>query len=357
VGPGLTRRLAVVTDDRHRHHDPPFELNGGSHVAPVWERPGRIEALRSGLAAVDHDLVAPTAHDDAAVLAVHDPDLVAFLRDGYRAWRAAGGPDPMIPDTFISSRWAAGARAPTSPLGAAGWWCFDTATPVVAGSWTAARAAVDVALTAADLAVAGTPVAYALTRPPGHHTGVRAFGGFCLLNPAAIAARSLAEVGRVAVVDVDVHHGNGTQEVFWDDPQVHYTSLHGDPAHLFPYATGHADEVGGGPARGTTRNLPLPRGTDDAGYLAAFESALETVDRFDPATVLVSLGLDAAAADPLGTLGLTLDGFAGVGARLAQLGRPLVLVQEGGYAIEVLGDALAATLRGLGITRNVPADA
>jgi acetoin utilization deacetylase AcuC-like enzyme len=346
VGAGLTR-LAVVTDDRHLHHDPPFELNGGSRVAPPWERPERIAALRSGLDRVDHDLVLPTGHDDAAVLAVHDPDLVAFLRDGHRAWRAAGGPDPMIPDTFFSRRWAPDERPPTSPTALAGWWCFDTATPVVSGSWEATRAAVDVALTAADLVAAGAPVAYALTRPPGHHTGVRAFGGFCLLNPAAIAARSLATVGRVAVLDVDVHHGNGTQEVFWDDPQVFYASLHGDPAHLYPYVTGHADEVGAGRGRGTTRNVPLPPGTGDTGYLAALEGVLDELDRYDPATVVVSLGLDAADVDPLGSLALTAEGYTEVGRRLRAFGRPVALVQEGGYAVDHLGALLAATLDGL----------
>jgi acetoin utilization deacetylase AcuC-like enzyme len=346
VGAGLTR-LAVVTDDRHLHHDPPFELNGGSRVAPPWERPERIAALRSGLADVDHEVVAPTGHDDRAVLAVHDPGLVAFLRDGHRAWREAGGPDPMIPDTFFSRRWAPDERAPTSPTAVAGWWCFDTATPVVAGSWQAARAAVDVALTAADLVASGAPAAYALTRPPGHHTGVRAFGGFCLLNPAAIAARSLASVGRVAVLDVDVHHGNGTQEVFWDDPHVFYASLHGDPGHLYPYATGHADEIGTGRGRGTTRNAPLPPGTGDADYLAALDGVLDELDRHDPATVVVSLGFDAADVDPLGSLALTPSGYTEVGRRLRDLGRPVVLVQEGGYAVDHLGELLAATVDGL----------
>lgn len=346
MGARLTR-FAVVTDDRHLHHDPPFELNGGSRVAPPWEQPGRIAALHGGLQGTDHQLVAPTGHGDDAVLAVHDPGLVAFLRDGHRAWREAGGPDPMIPDTFFSGRWAPGGRAPTSPTAAAGWWCFDTATPIVAGSFTAARAAVDVALTAADLIAAGTPVAYAMTRPPGHHTGIRAFGGFCLLNPAAIAARSLTSLGRVAVLDVDVHHGNGTQEVFWDDPQVFYASLHGDPGHLYPYVTGHADEVGGGRGHGTTRNAPLAARTGDADYLAALDEVLDELERFDPATVVVSLGFDAADVDPLGTLALTAAGYAEVGRRVRRFGRPVALVQEGGYAVDHLGRLLAATLDGL----------
>ena len=214
----------------------------------------------------------------------------------------------------------------------------------MAGSWGATRAAVDVALTAADLVAEGTPAAYALTRPPGHHSGTAAYGGFCLLNPAAITARRLADLGRVAVVDVDAHHGNGTQEVFWRDAEVLYASLHGDPDHLYPYVTGFADEVGDGPGRGTTVNHPLPAGCDDATYLAALDRALDDVVAFDPATVVVSLGFDAAAVDPIGTLGLTRDGFAAIGARLAALDRPTVLVQEGGYAVDHLGDLLTAVL-------------
>jgi acetoin utilization deacetylase AcuC-like enzyme len=276
---------------------------------------------------------------------VHDTDLVDFLREGYARWRDAGGPEVMIADTFVSSRWAATAQAPRSPMAAPGWWCFDTATPVVAGSYLASRAAVDVALTAADLVAGGARAAYALTRPPGHHAGRATFGGFCLLNPAAIVARARSVDGRVAVVDIDVHHGNGTQDIFWDDPAVLYASLHGDPAHLFPYATGSVEEVGGGRGRGATRNVPLPRGTGDDGYLAALDRLLDEVVAFDPATVVVSLGLDAAGVDPLGTLTLTGAGYAEVGRRLAALDRPTVLIQEGGYALEHLGGLLAATLQ------------
>lgn len=314
------------------------------HVAPPWERPARIDALAAGLATQAHERVAPTDHGDGPVLAVHDAGLVGFLRDGYARWREAGGPEVMIADTFVSDRWAPAARPPAAPMAAPGWWCFDTATPVVAGSYPASRAAVDVALTAVDVAVRDGGAAYALTRPPGHHAGVRTFGGFCLLNPAAIAARALTAGGRVAVIDVDVHHGNGTQEIFWRDPAVLYASLHGDPDHLFPYVTGHADEVGAGPGRGTTRNTPLPRGCDDAGYLAALDRILEAVVAFDPAAVVVSLGFDAVTEDPLGSLALTRDGFAGIGRRLAALDRPTVVVQEGGYAVAHLGDLVAATL-------------
>jgi acetoin utilization deacetylase AcuC-like enzyme len=188
-----------------------------------------------------------------------------------------------------SSRWARGGRPSASAHAQAGWWCFDTTTPVVAGSYRAARAAVDVAVT----------------------------------------ARSLSDGGRVAILDVDVHHGNGTQDLFWRDPNVLYVSLHGDPDHEYPYFSGFDDESGEGPGRGLTRNLPLARGTDDHTYLDAIGVAGEVIDEFDPATVVVSLGFDASRHDPIGSLSLTTDGFRQIGQRLADLRRPTVLLQEG----------------------------
>jgi acetoin utilization deacetylase AcuC-like enzyme len=338
----------VISDDRHRHHDPPFELNVGVAVSPVHEKPARVDAVRAALASAGHPLLPAQEHDDEQLLAVHDPAMVAFLRDGYTAWRAAGGPEVMIADTFRSPRWAGGGHPTASPLGQLGWWCFDTATPLVAGSYLAARVAVDLALTGADLVADGAPVAMALTRPPGHHAGVDYFGGFCLFNHAAIAARRLTAGGRVAVLDVDVHHGNGTQDIFWRDDQVLYVSLHGDPDHLFPYFSGFGEEVGEGPGRGTTRNLPLACGTGDELYLEALAMAAEEIDRFDPATIVVSLGFDAFTDDPIGSLGLTADGYRGIGATIAALGRPTLLLQEGGYAVDRLGELAVAVAEGLG---------
>lgn len=201
----------------------------------------------------------------------------------------------------------------------------------------------DIALTAAEQLDNGIPVVYGLTRPPGHHAGADYFGGFCLFNHAAVAARSLTAGGRVAVLDIDVHHGNGTQDVFWDDDQVLYVSLHGDPDHLFPFFSGFSDEHGEGPGRGSTRNLPLGPGTTDAAYLDALTVACEVIDAFDPVSIVVSLGLDASEHDPLGSLSLTLAGYAAAGTMIAALGRPTLLLQEGGYAIEHLGE-LATTV-------------
>jgi acetoin utilization deacetylase AcuC-like enzyme len=340
-------RTPVLADDRHRLHDPPFELNAGRVVTPVWERPDRIDAIRRAVVGAGHPLLSGRPHDEHWLRTIHDPDMVDFLRDGYDAWRAAGGPAVMIADTFRSPRMGNGGRRPASPIGQLGWWCFDTATPLVEGSYAAARAAVDLALTGADLVAGGAPRAYALTRPPGHHAGRDYFGGFCLFNQAAVAAARLTDGGRVAILDVDVHHGNGTQDLFWRDGAVLYVSLHGSPDHLYPFFTGFDDEVGEGPGRGTTRNLPLPPGADDATFTGALAHALDAIDAFDPATVVVSLGLDAAAEDPIGSLALTERAYAATGRGLAALGRPTLVLQEGGYAVERLGALAVAFLAAL----------
>lgn len=339
--------VPVVVDDRQRLHDPPFELNAGQRVSPVYERPARLTAIETALVTAGHPRRSARRHPDRTLEAVHDPAMVAFLRDGYAAWRAAGGPEVMIADTFRSPRWNQGGHPSASPIAQLGWWCFDTATPLVAGSYTAARAAVDVALTGAELLTAGVDTVYALTRPPGHHAGRDYFGGFCLFNHAAVAGHALQAGGRVAILDLDVHHGNGTQDLFWRDPDVLYVSLHGDPDHLYPFFSGRSDEVGEGPGRGTTRNLPLPPGTTDEPYLATLQQALETIDAFDPAALVVSLGLDASEHDPIGSLALTADGFRAAGAQVGALGRPTLLLQEGGYALDHLGALAGAVLDGL----------
>lgn len=343
--------MLVVTAAGTASHDPPYELDLGRTVSPVWERPARYDAVLAAVERAGLPTTALTGHGPDDWLDVHDPALVAWLRDGWRAWHEAGGPDVLVPDTFAHRSWPGATRRPTSPIGVAGWWVMDTATPVVAGSWSAAVAAVDAALTAVELvAGGGEPAVHALTRPPGHHAGRSYLGGFCLVNHAAIATAALrrATGGRVAVLDIDHHHGNGTQDLFYEDGQVLYASLHADPATSYPWCSGFAQDVGVDAGRGTTLNLPLPPGTDDDAYLAALSHALETVAAFDPAVLVLSLGTDTADSDPVGGLGLSPDAYARIGAGIAELGLPVVSVQEGGYDLDRVGGDTVAVLRSLG---------
>jgi acetoin utilization deacetylase AcuC-like enzyme len=346
--------VLIVTAPDVAMHDPLYEINLGRHVTPVWESPQRHAVLHAAMVDAGFDTTPATSHGEGIWRDVHDPELVDWLRDGYAAWRAAGGPEVLIPDAFAHR--ALHGRRPPSPIGAAGWWLMDTATPIVAGSWQAATAAVDAALTAVDLVVdGGHTVVHALTRPPGHHAGRAYLGGFCLVNHAAIAATALRrQVGRVTVLDIDHHHGNGTQELFLTDGQIQYVSLHADPVSAYPWFAGFADEVGDGPGRGATLNLPLPMGTDDDSYIATLQRAADAIDAHDPAVIVLSLGTDTADGDPVGGLGLSTDAYARIGAAVAALGRPVVSVHEGGYDLARIGGDSVNVLRGLSRLTNTP---
>ncbi len=241
-------------------------------------------------------------------------------------------------------------RTPSAAHARAGRFCYDTMTLVGPGTYRAARASADVALTAVDLVVSGAPTAYAACRPPGHHVTRDAFGGSCYLNNAAIAAQALLSAGhdRVAVIDIDAHHANGTQSIFYDRPDVLVTSVHVDPgAGWFPHYLGFADETGRGAGLGANLNLPLPEGTGGDGWLAAVETGVEAVSRFNPGAVVLSLGVDAAADDPESPLRVTDEGYHSAARRVASLGVPVVAVQEGGYHLPTLGRLVATTLDGL----------
>jgi acetoin utilization deacetylase AcuC-like enzyme len=306
------------------------------------------------------ELVTPTEHGLGAIEAVHDPRLVAHLA---RAWELvesthANAPDDgaapaqVVPDTFLVPAMREGmgpAPYPTGGVASLGAWVFDTATPLLEGTYFAARVAVDVALTALDHVLAGAPVAYGLCRPPGHHAARRLYGGYCYFNNAAVAAQAAiaAGAGRVAVLDVDYHHGNGTQQLFYDRGDVLYVSVHADPNRAFPYFAGHADETGTGAGLGATLNLPLAEGVDDDAYLDVLDRALATVDGFDPNVLVVSLGVDTYRLDPIADFQITTEGFTAQGRRIGALGRPTVVVQEGGYCVEDLGRNVHAFLDGL----------
>jgi acetoin utilization deacetylase AcuC-like enzyme len=348
-------RVPVLHSDAHRAHDGLVEVLGG-HEIPCFERPERISAIEAALAPIGWaSFEGPEAHGADPILAVHDPALVALIEHAWQDAAASGANPhgrPLIPDTFLLAPYRDGGygAAGTHRANRLGAFCLDTATPIVVGTYPAARAAVDVALTAADRVLAGAPLAYALCRPPGHHAAREMYGGYCFFNNAAIVAEWLLGRGaaQVAILDVDYHHGNGTQQLFWERGEVLYVSLHADPARAFPYFSGHAAERGAGDGEGATRNFPLPAGTAIDGYLEALTAACAIIDQFGPgAPLVVSLGFDTFERDPIGDLALRTEDYRSVAATIAGLRRPTIVIQEGGYAIDAIGANAVAFLDGL----------
>jgi acetoin utilization deacetylase AcuC-like enzyme len=345
--------IRAFASPRHRLHDPEREIES-SGFQPPFENPRRADLIAEALeASGDFDVTAPEEWGTAPIEAVHDTGLVRFLATAWEEYQRDVGPThDVVPDVFAMAGLRAGIGAgrgePSRVAARLGWWCFETTTPLTAGTYEAARSAVDVALSTASVVAAGARLGYGLCRPPGHHATTSLYGGYCFFNNAAIAAAHLAAStgSPIAVLDVDYHHGNGTQQIFYERDDVAFVSLHGDPSRAYPYHTGFADETGSGRGRGATTNVPLAAGTGDDAYLLALERALDAVDDADPAIVVVSLGLDTYVDDPICDLALTTDGLQRCGRAVAARGRPLVVLQEGGYANAALGANAVAWLRG-----------
>jgi acetoin utilization deacetylase AcuC-like enzyme len=319
------------------------------------EVPARVAVIEQALRRAGHPFVEATHHSSAALESVHSRALVEHLSTVYDAWvdddYLAYGQDRVVPYFFPTAAML-GPIPPTQAAalhGRIGALCYDTMTTVGPGSWEAITAAADCALTAASLVLnRDAHQVYALCRPPGHHVTRDAYGGSCYLNNAAIAAQALVDGGheRVAVIDVDAHHGNGTAAIFYERPDVFYGSVHVDPgAGWFPHVVGHASETGAGVGTGTTRNLPLSPGSGDASFLAGVADLVTSARRHGSTALVVSLGVDAAADDPESPLEVTLDGYRRAGAHLLEaLDLPTVIVQEGGYHLPTLGALVSAFL-------------
>jgi acetoin utilization deacetylase AcuC-like enzyme len=341
--------VKAVYTDLHRSHDPQFFLVRGK-VTRTTEQPERADRLLAGLAAGKHQLVAPTVFGQGPRTRVHSLEYLNFLAEAWDAWSALGNAGPEMIANVHPVRHAA--TYPTHIVGRLGWHTADTACPIGPGTWAAACAATDVAATAAQVMLDGEDAIYALCRPPGHHAFSDVAGGFCFLNNSAVAAAHLRQKHeRVAILDVDVHHGNGTQGIFYERSDVLTVSIHADPAAYYPYHWGFAHERGAGAGLGANLNIPLPLGTKDDAYLAAFETAAKTICAFAPGALVVALGLDASEHDPLAGMAITTEGFRRIGAALARLGLPTVLVQEGGYLSDLLGTNLTAVLAGFEAAR------
>ncbi len=347
--------MKIFLSAEHALHNPPFELLDGKPT-PYFEMPRRVEIILAALTRAGFaDHVAAPSATVADLTAVHTPDYLDYLANAYDRWRAAGLNEPVFPSAWPLP----GLRLRRDcPQAAAGSYTFDLSAPIVAGTFSAARSAAGAALAGAEALVQGERGGYALCRPPGHHAAAAMAGGYCYLNNAALAADRLARSSAsaaatwslrapaVAVLDIDYHHGNGTQSIFYERSDVLTISLHADPAREYPYYLGYADERGAGAGEGYNVNLPLPAGIDDAGYLKALEQALQIIADYGPRYLVVSAGFDTFVADPLGDFALTTAAYQAIGAAIAQLDLPTLFVQEGGYAIDDLGNNLVALLRG-----------
>ncbi len=348
--------MRVVYSPLHMGHDIALQTVLGVQV-PANEVAGRAERIRLTLEADGgFEIVGPEDHGEGPITAVHDPGLIAFLRDAWAEARRIGHAyDFLAPETIRSifateGMSSAVLREPPHVYGRAGHRALDTSTPIVAGTYVAARSAVDVALTAVDLVLDGTAdAAYGLCRPPGHHAARSMYGGFCYFNNAAVAAQAIAErTGEhVSILDVDYHHGNGTEQIFWRRGDVLYVSLHAHPDRQYPYFLGWEDEVGEGPGTGANLNLPLPAGLSNDGYVAALDRALDRIASEPGSVMVVSLGFDTYGLDPIGDFALTTEAYNEAGRRVAAVGKRLVILQEGGYFLPDLGENARAWLRGV----------
>jgi acetoin utilization deacetylase AcuC-like enzyme len=349
--------MKAVYTKTHLVHDVTHETVGGV-ADPANEVAERAELIRAALEADgSFELTGPTEHGLDPILAVHDPGLVKFLEEAWPEYRRQGGYRSfLVADTYPNPKMFEGMsddarsriREPQAVGGRAGWWGLDTANPIVPGTYVAARASVDVALTTVDLVLAGEQAAYGLCRPPGHHAARSMAGGYCFFNNAAIAAEAITRATGepVAVLDVDFHHGNGTQQIFWRRGDVFYASIHGDPVRQYPYFLGYADETGEGEGSGCNLNLPQPAGLDDEGYLVALDRALAAIADKPGSVIVVSMGFDTYGQDPISDFALTTPVYAECGRRVAATGRRLVILQEGGYYRPALGANAVAWLKG-----------
>ncbi len=338
--------MKTIYSHLHTSHRGNLELSGGELIT-CFEVPKRAEIIlkavtEGGLGPV----LDPTLQSLETARSVHSADYVDALSRIWPLWQAEGRQGTAIPAVFPVG--SANQVAPQTAGGLLGFYSFDAGATLVEGTWQAIKASQDVALTAADLIAIGERVAFALCRPPGHHAGAATMGGYCYLNNAAIAAQRLLEKGaeRITILDIDYHHGNGTQEIFYDRGDIQVISIHADPRFAYPYFYGHADERGRGAGQGTNLNLPLPLGTDFPAWGAALEAASTTIGEFDPAALVVSLGVDTFEGDPISQFRLQTESYPGIGVRIRQLDLPTLFVMEGGYAVEEIGANVTGVLSG-----------
>lgn len=334
--------MITVFDDAQRAHNPQFFLSSGAQY-PCPEQPARIDALLGAVRRLGGPVVPPADAGLAPIRAIHPDRYLTFLQGIYDRWTRIGGASAeVIPNIHPATRQDG---YPKSAVGQAGYHMTDTSCPIARETWPAAYASAQTAIHAARLIAGGERAAYALCRPPGHHAFAELAGGFCYLNNSAIAAQALTGAGRrVAILDVDLHHGNGTQGIFYDRPDVLTVSIHAHPERFYPFFWGYPEEVGTGDGSGANLNLCLERGTGDQGFLAALDTALGRITDFQADTLVLALGLDAFEGDPFAGLSVSTKGFGQIARAVRGLGLPTLIVQEGGYLCPELGQNLEAVL-------------
>lgn len=337
--------LTIYSDDHARHHGS-AELGEGQ-MKPVVETPARAYTILERVRDVGLGEVAPPREfGEQALERVHTRAYLSFLESAWEAWRAEHGDCDAFPIHWV----VRGMRQvePRGIEGRVGFFAGDAGSPITVGTWAAARASAQVALTGADEILAGRREAFSLCRPPGHHASRDVYSGYCYLNNAAIAAQACRDRGasRVAILDIDYHHGNGTQNIFYDRDDVHFVSIHADPGDEYPYYLGYADERGTGSGEGKNLNLPLPLGTSFDRYREALTTACKAIESEGADVLIVSLGADTYKEDPISSFRLETDDYPQIGKILASTGLPTLFVMEGGYAVRALGDNVLGVLTG-----------
>ena len=338
--------MRTIFSEQHRLRDAKTELYGGELVKP-FERPSRadmvVEAVRTAKLG---PVVAPESFSMDPVLRIHDADFVAFLETAWKEWSQTGYAGEAMASVWPARRMQC--RAPRFIEGKLGYYALAAETSISEGTWEAAVVSKDVALTGAKALVSGESGMFSLCRPPGHHAARDMFGGYCFLNNAAIAAQYLLDSGseRVAILDVDFHHGNGTQDIFYERDDVLFCSLHGDPEDAFPHFLGYADEMGLGAGMGYNRNYPMPPGTPFSQWREALTDALNHIREFEPRYLVVSLGVDTFEHDPISFFKLTTPDYLTTGELIGGLGMPTLFVMEGGYDIGEVGLNAVNVLKG-----------
>ena len=337
--------LTIYSDDHHLHHGK-YELIDGQ-LTPCFEKPSRADMVLARAQKVKlGEVAAPREFGLAPILRVHDEGFVHFLKDAWTEWQAMGRDYDMLPFTWPNRRLRQ--TIPDCIDGKFGYYSFDAGVPITAGTWQAVSSSVNVALTGQAELAKGARGVFSLCRPPGHHAAADYMGGYCYFNNAAIAAQAMLDQGasRVAILDVDYHHGNGTQDIFYDRADVLFTSIHGDPRFEYPFFLGYADEKGEGVGRGFNFNYPLAAGSDWAAWSLALAAACRQIAAYAPDALIVSLGVDTFKEDPISQFKLDSPDYLRMGEVIGALGLQTLFVMEGGYAVEEIGINAINVLQG-----------